>query len=82
MENTSNANVYVLRFDDTYDFEIFGSITEVVNCLICYKTHELTKNQIRKIVVQSLENSTSFSLGHKEFFVKQKKMKVEYRLHS
>ena len=89
-KNTSNANVYILRCDNSYDFEIFGSITEVVNYFYDTIPSEVrgsnnengsVKKWLRSKIARALKNSTSFNMNYKEYFIKQRKMKVECRLH-
>ena len=86
MKGTAEANIYVLHFDNKYDIETFGSITELINYLTKYKLTIDSKRSIRKKVVNAIENYKDFQLDYggvkRDYFASKHKVEIECRIHS
>ena len=93
MRRLADANVYVLHFDykhaDAYkpSYELFGSITSLVNYLLKIDVTHLDAKQLRKQVMKAVNNCVALELKFRElpireFFISMKKLKVETRIHS
>ena len=82
----ANAQTYVLHFDTKYDVETFGSITEIVNYLTRHNLTIENKKDIRKKIINSINNYNDFTLDYggveHDYFVSKHEMKIECRLHS
>lgn len=82
----ASCQCYVLFFEQKYDTEIFGSITEIVNYLTKHKLTIESKKDIRKKIVECLSSYEEFELDYgsikRNYFVSSRKMKIECQLHS
>ncbi len=89
-KDLANAPIYVLHFTDNkfvHDVETFGSITSVINYILKLDVTNLPKNDLRKLIVSSMNKYEEFTLqfenlAPRSFFVSQHEMKIETRIHS
>ena len=85
-KSLASCQMYVLHFDEKYDTEIFGSISEIVNYFVDKNVTSESKKNVRKKVIDCIENYEEFQLRgnfpHKCFFVSIHQMEIECRLHS
>ncbi len=83
-KNKSSCATYVLHFETTYDVEVFGSISEIVNYFIDKEITYEGKLYLRRKIVDACQNSVSFQVkgnfAYQEFFVSKHITYVECKL--
>ena len=85
-KSLASCQCYVVHFDNKNDVDTFGSITEIVNYLTTYKLTIESKKDIRKKVINCVNNYEEFELDYggvkHSYFVSKHEMEIECQLHS
>ena len=82
----ASCQCYVVHFDNKYDVDTYGSITEIVDYLTKHKLTIESKTNIRIKIVNCINNYEEFELDYggvkHSYFVSKHEMEIECRLHS